>query len=86
MRRGTFAIAAFLVELACAPCAFAQAYPAKAIRMIMPFAPGGGLEAQARVVTAKLAETWCQPVVIDSRPGANGVVGTQMVVAATPDC
>ena len=51
----------------------------------MPFAAGGGLEAQARVVTAKLAETWRQPVIIDSRPGANGVVGTQLAAGAAPD-
>jgi tripartite-type tricarboxylate transporter receptor subunit TctC len=85
MRRGGIAIAAFFVALACAPGALGQAYPARAVRMIMPFAPGGGLEAQARVVSAKLAEAWSQPVVIDSRPGANGVVGTQMAAAAAPD-
>jgi len=85
MRRDAIGIAGFFLALICVPTALAQAYPSKAIRMIMPFAPGGGLEAQARVVTAKLAETWGQPVVIDSRPGANGVVGTQMVVAAAPD-
>jgi tripartite-type tricarboxylate transporter receptor subunit TctC len=50
MRRSAIAYAAFLAALACAP-ALVQAYPAKAIRMIMPFAPGGVLEAQARVVT-----------------------------------
>jgi len=83
MRRGAIAIAAYLVALP--SCALAQSYPSKAIRMIMPFAAGGGLEAQARVVTAKLAETWRQPVIIDSRPGGNGVVGTQMVAAAAPD-
>ena len=83
MRRGAIAISAFLAALP--SCALAQTYPSKAIRMIMPFAAGGGLEAQARVVTAKLAETWRQPVIIDSRPGGNGVVGTQMVVAAAPD-
>jgi len=83
MRRGAIAFAAFLVALP--SCALAQSYPSKAIRMIMPFAAGGGLEAQARVVTAKLAETWRQPVIIDSRPGGNGVVGTQMVAAAAAD-
>ncbi len=51
MRRSAIAYAAFLAALACAPAALVQAYPAKAIRMIMPFAPGGVLEAQARVVT-----------------------------------
>jgi len=90
---GAIGVAAFFIALVCAPGALAQApttssgqaYPTKAIRMIMPFAPGGGLEAQARVVTQKLAEAWGQPVIIDSRPGANGMVGIQMAAGAAPD-
>jgi tripartite-type tricarboxylate transporter receptor subunit TctC len=78
-------IVSLLSLLSLAPCAGAADYPGRAVRVIMPFAPGGGLEAQARVVTTRLAETWGQPVVIDSRPGANGVVGTQMAAAAAPD-
>ncbi len=62
-----------------------QAYPVKAIRMVKPFAPGGGLDAQAHVITQKLAEIWGQPVILDSRPGANGAIGSQMVAGATPD-
>lgn len=85
MQRVTIGIAAFFLALTCAPAALAQAYPTKAIRMIKPFAPGGGLDAQARVITQKLAETWGQPVVLDARPGANGAVGSQMVAGATPD-
>ncbi len=85
MPRGTIEIAVFFLALACAPAALAQTYPTKAIRMIKPFAPGGGLDAQARVITQKLAETWGQPVVLDARPGANGAVGSQMVASATPD-
>ncbi len=69
--------------IAAAPAA--QHFPTKAIRVIKPFAPGGGLDAQARVITQKLAETWGQPVVLDARPGANGAVGSQMVASATPD-
>jgi tripartite-type tricarboxylate transporter receptor subunit TctC len=85
MRRGANAIAASLAALICVSAAQAQPYPAKAIRMIMPFAPGGGVEAQARVITQKLAESLGQPVVIDSRPGANGIVGTRIAAAAAPD-
>jgi tripartite-type tricarboxylate transporter receptor subunit TctC len=65
--------------------AAAQEYPIRAVRMVKPFAPGGGLDAQARVITQKLSETWGQPVVLDTRPGANGAVGSQMVAGATPD-
>lgn len=81
MRRFALCIAAILL----APVAQAQSYPAKAIRMIMPFAAGGGVEAQARVVAQRLAETLGQPIVIDSRPGANGIVGTRIAAAAAPD-
>jgi tripartite-type tricarboxylate transporter receptor subunit TctC len=81
MRRFALCIAAILLSQG----AQAQPYPTKAIRMIMPFAPGGGVEAQARVVAWKLAESLGQPVVIDSRPGANGIVGTRIAAAAAPD-
>ncbi len=81
MRRFALCVAALLLSQG----AQAQPYPTKAIRMIMPFAPGGGVEAQARVVTQKLAESLGQPVVIDSRPGANGIVGTRIAAAAAPD-
>ena len=60
-------------------------YPLRPVRMVKPFAPGGGLDAQARVITQKLTETWGQPVVLDARPGANGAIGSQMVASATPD-
>lgn len=68
-----------------APTHTAQSFPTKAVRMIMPFAPGGGLEAQGRVVGQKLAESWGQPVVIDARPGASGALGTQIAANAAPD-
>lgn len=85
MRRVAIGIAVFFLALACTAGAVAQDYPTKAIRMIMPFAPGGGVEAQARILTQKLAETWGQPFVIDSRPGANGALGTQIAANAAPD-
>ena len=82
----TAARAALLaLALAGAAEAHAQEYPTRPVRMIKPFAPGGGLDAQARVITQKLTEAWGQPVVLDARPGAQGAIGSQMVASAAPD-
>ncbi|HYH41127.1 MAG TPA: tripartite tricarboxylate transporter substrate binding protein [Burkholderiales bacterium] len=65
--------------------AFAQAYPAKAIRMIVHFPAGGPTDLVARAVGQKLNEAWGQPVIIENRPGAGGIVGVETVVRAAPD-
>ena len=67
-------------------CAMAQPqYPAKAIRIVVPLAPGGPSDLLARTVGQKLSEAWGQPVVIDNRAGANGVVGSELVAKSAPD-
>ena len=60
-------------------------YPAKVIRLIVPFAPGGGSDMIARLVAAKLSERLGKQVFVDNRPGAGGVIGTEMAAAAPPD-
>ena len=66
--------------------ALAQAgYPARAVRLIVPFAPGGSNDIMARLIGQKFSEAWGQPVVIDNRPGASGIVGTDIVAKAQPD-
>lgn len=65
--------------------AFAQAYPSKPIRLIVPFPPGGGNDVIARVVGRELSERLGQPVVIDNRAGGNGIVGLQALAQAAPD-
>ena len=74
-----------LVLLGASPGLFAQAYPAKPIRMIVGFAPGGGTDVTARAVVQELSEGLAQRVVIDNRPGANGVVATEITAKAPPD-
>jgi tripartite-type tricarboxylate transporter receptor subunit TctC len=73
---------------AAASAAFAQDaanYPVRPIRLIVPFAPGGGLDISARLIAHKLTERWGQNVVVDSRPGAATIVGTEIAAKAAPD-
>jgi tripartite-type tricarboxylate transporter receptor subunit TctC len=63
----------------------AASYPNKPIRVIVPFAAGGGLEITARLISQKLTEKWGQSFVIDARPGAATVVGTEIASKAAPD-
>ena len=74
-----------LAALAIALPAAAQTYPAKPVRVIVPFAPGGPSDLLARTFGQKLAAMWGQPVVIDNRAGANGVLGTEAAAKSAPD-
>jgi tripartite-type tricarboxylate transporter receptor subunit TctC len=63
----------------------AQTYPTKPVRLIVPFPPGGATDIIARLVGAKMQELWGQAVVIESKPGAGTVVGTDYVAKSAPD-
>ncbi len=65
--------------------AFAQAYPDRPIRMIIPFAAGGATDTPARIVSVKLAERMGQQIVVDNRPGQGGALGTAVAAKAEPD-
>lgn len=74
-----------IAALAASAAAFAQAYPTKPIKVISPWSPGGPAEALARMVTGKMSAGLGQPIVIESKPGANGEIGTAFVASAPPD-
>src|SRR6202049_4790336 len=63
----------------------AKNYPSHAIRMIVPFPPGGPADTIARIVGAKMSEHWGQPVVIENRAGGNNAIGAELVAKAAPD-
>lgn len=83
-RRQLLAASAAGAALAAFP-AFANDYPVRPIKMVVPFAPGGATDVVARIMSQKLADALKQPVVVENRPGANGAIGTEAVARAAPD-
>jgi len=79
-----FAAAAAL-SLTFAGAAFAQSWPSKPIRIIVPYPPGGTSDILARAVGQKLSEEWKQPVVVENKPGATGNIGADFVAKSPPD-
>ena len=62
-----------------------QAYPNRPIRIVVPYPPGGGTDVVARTLAQKMNEVMGQPVIVDNRPGANGIIGSDAVAKAAPD-
>jgi tripartite-type tricarboxylate transporter receptor subunit TctC len=67
------------------PAAHAQSFPERPVRIVVPFPPGGAVDALARVVAEQLATKWKQGVVVDNKPGGNQIIGTQNVATAAAD-
>lgn len=64
---------------------FAQAYPSKPVRLIVPYAPGGGTDVLARMIAQRLTDALNESVVVDNRPAVDGIVGAEIVARAAPD-
>jgi tripartite-type tricarboxylate transporter receptor subunit TctC len=65
--------------------AWAQAYPDKPIRIVVPYPPGSGTDIVARILAQKISENWGQQVIVDNKPGAGAIVGVEAVARSTPD-
>lgn len=77
-------VTAWALWFAAAPAA-AATYPDHAIKLIVPFAAGGGTDVLARIIAQNLNSKWGQPVVVENQPGASGAIGTRAVIKAAPD-
>lgn len=83
MHRRTFT-ALTLGTLLAAP-AFAQSFPTKPMTIVVPASPGGAIDLSARLIGQKMTEAWGQPVVVDNKAGATGIIGTEFVAKSAPD-
>jgi tripartite-type tricarboxylate transporter receptor subunit TctC len=84
--RGTCKCAAMALALACSvDASLADEYPSRPIRVVVPYAPGGGADTVARIIARRVSETIGQTVVIENRGGAGAIIGTDLVAKAEPD-
>jgi tripartite-type tricarboxylate transporter receptor subunit TctC len=84
MKYAAVALSFFLTAVFCAPT-FAQNYPVKPIRLVVPFPPGGAVDAIGRIIGQKLGDSWGHNVVIDNRGGAAGAIGSELVARSPAD-
>jgi tripartite-type tricarboxylate transporter receptor subunit TctC len=85
MRRLAPQVVLLIAAAVATGAATGQSYPARTIRFLVPFSPGGASDTAARIIGQKLSERWGQQVVVENRPGAGGTIGTEVAARAQPD-
>src|SRR5437588_7012107 len=85
MKMGTVPVYAFFLLSLFISNVFAQSFPSRPVKIVVPASAGGATDAMARALAARLAEDWRQPVVVENRPGATQVIGAEVVAKAPPD-
>jgi tripartite-type tricarboxylate transporter receptor subunit TctC len=85
MRRLLAPLAVALATLAAAGIAVAQSYPTRAVRIVVAYPPGGGIDVMGRQIAERLARQWGQPVVVENRPGGSTIPATELVAKAPAD-
>jgi tripartite-type tricarboxylate transporter receptor subunit TctC len=85
LRRHVIALALAALAVGTAGAAVAQDYPTRTVTLLVPYPPGGGVDAMARVVAEKLSQALGQQVIVDNRTGGSGLVGTRAVIKSAPD-
>jgi len=85
MRLVTGMRAALLALMLGSPLVWAQQYPVRPVRIIVPFAPGGGVDFIARLIGQKLGEALGQQIIVENRPGAGSAIGTEVAIRSAPD-
>ena len=81
----TYAVGVVALLVACSAGAASQDYPNRPLRLVTPVLAGGGADATVRLLANKLSEAYNPRVVVDNRPGASNIIGTDIVAKATPD-
>ena len=84
-RKLTRVVAVFASAFLLAAAVQAQTYPAKPVRVVVPFPAGGIVDILTRAVTEKMASSWGQPIIVETKPGAGALIGTEAVANAAPD-
>src|SRR4051794_13460747 len=85
MKKSFLTSCVFVAALLMQASAFAQPYPSKPVRLIVPFAPGGTTDVLARLVAQKLTDALGQQFIIENKPGAGGNIGTELAVKSPSD-
>ena len=85
MKLRPFQVIALLLALIAVPAAFAQAWPSKPVKIVVPYPPGGGVDGLARPIAERLTQRWSQPVVVENKAGAATIIGAELVAKAPAD-